>query len=71
MHGVVRTVKRPMTATIYRREDGRFAWRIQAANGRIVATDGGQGYDRKRDARRMLEKITALAWQDLRIRERT
>jgi hypothetical protein len=28
------------------RSDGKFAWRIVADNGQIVATDGGQGYER-------------------------
>lgn len=42
-----------MKLEIYRRADGLFAWRLKARNGRIVATDGGQGYVRKIDARRM------------------
>jgi len=36
----------------YRRADGRWAWRGIAANGHIVATDGGQGYERRIDAER-------------------
>lgn len=35
---------------LYRRSDGRWAWRVVAANGQVVATDGGQGYERRLDA---------------------
>lgn len=34
------------------RADGKWAWHLRAANGRIVATDGGQGYRDEHDARR-------------------
>lgn len=37
---------------VYRRDDNRFAWRLIAPNGEIVATDGGQGYENRRDAER-------------------
>lgn len=36
-----------MKLEIYRRGDGLFAWRLKAVNGRVIATDGGQGYARK------------------------
>jgi uncharacterized protein YegP (UPF0339 family) len=42
---------------LYRRNDGRWAWRIKAANGQVVATDGGQGYESKTHARSTLEKV--------------
>ena len=29
---------------LYEREDGRWGWRLKADNGRIIATDGAQGY---------------------------
>ena len=35
---------------VFQREDGRWAWRTQAANGQIVATDGGQGFENRVDA---------------------
>jgi uncharacterized protein YegP (UPF0339 family) len=35
---------------VYRRVDRKWAWRLVAANGEIVATDAGQGYERKVDA---------------------
>ena len=42
---------------VYRRRDGKWAWRIKAPNGRIVATDGDQGYENRAAARRTLEKV--------------
>ena len=42
---------------LYRRADGKWAFRIKASNGEIVATDGGQGYESKSDARATLEKV--------------
>jgi len=42
---------------VYRRHDGKWACRIKAANGQVVATDGGQGYESKTDARSTLEKV--------------
>ena len=42
---------------LYRRTDGKWAFRIKASNGEIVATDGGQGYDSKSDARGTLERV--------------
>lgn len=39
-----------MELNIYKRKDGKWAWRLIAQNGQIVATDGGQGYERKIDA---------------------
>jgi uncharacterized protein YegP (UPF0339 family) len=46
-----------MKLSLYRRSDGRHAWRLIADNGNIVATDGGQGYERAIDAHRMAVKI--------------
>ena len=42
---------------LYKRRDGKWAFRVKASNGQIVATDGGQGYVSKSDARRTLEKL--------------
>ncbi len=42
---------------LYRRTDGKWAFRIKASNGEIVATDGGLGYELKSDARGTLEKV--------------
>ncbi len=41
---------------IYRRADGKWAWNLKV-NGRIVATDGSQGYENENDARSMAERI--------------
>lgn len=38
-----------MNGQIYRRDDGKYAWRIKAGNNEIVATDGGQGYENLAD----------------------
>lgn len=46
------------TLEIYPRADGRFAWKLVADNGSdIVATDGGQGYERRKDATVMALKV--------------
>ena len=41
----------------YSRTDGKFAFRVKASNGETVATDGGQGYNRRADAKSTLEKL--------------
>ena len=38
---------------VYRREDGKWAWRLKAANHEIIATDGGQGYENEDECRRV------------------
>lgn len=45
------------TGEIFERTDGKYAFRVKASNGEIVATDGGQGYVSKSDARSTLEKL--------------
>lgn len=42
---------------VYRREDGRWAWRFRAPNGEIIATDGGQGYEHKSDCEAMASRV--------------
>jgi uncharacterized protein YegP (UPF0339 family) len=42
---------------IYQRSDDKWAFRVKASNGEIVATDGGQGYSAKADAKATLEKL--------------
>jgi uncharacterized protein YegP (UPF0339 family) len=42
---------------LYQRADDKWAFRIKASNGQIVATDGGQGYESKSDTRDTLEKV--------------
>jgi uncharacterized protein YegP (UPF0339 family) len=36
---------------------GKWGWRLIAANGRRIATDGGQGFENKGDAIDIVEKI--------------
>jgi uncharacterized protein YegP (UPF0339 family) len=42
---------------LYTRQDGKWAWRLVADNGTIIATDGGQGYEDEDDARDMADRI--------------
>jgi len=39
------------------RKDGKWAFRVKAANGEVVATDGGQGYSSKAGTKSTLEKL--------------
>lgn len=41
---------------VFKREDGTWGWRLKV-NGRIVATDGSQGYSNESDARSMADRI--------------
>lgn len=45
------------TRLVYKRGDGKWAWNLKADNGRVIATDGGQGYDNEADARAMADRI--------------
>jgi uncharacterized protein YegP (UPF0339 family) len=47
------------TGEIYKRADGKYAFRVKAGNHEVVATDGGQGYDQASDAKSTLEKLMA------------
>lgn len=44
---------------IYQRNDGKWAFRVKASNGEVVATDGGQGYNAKDSAEATLQKLMA------------
>jgi uncharacterized protein YegP (UPF0339 family) len=44
---------------LYQRKDKKWAFRVKAANGQIVATDGSQGYESKTSARSTLTKLLA------------
>ncbi|WP_418058465.1 DUF1508 domain-containing protein [Pimelobacter simplex] len=54
-----------MTAVrlLYTRADGKWAWNLKV-NGRIVATDGGQGYENEADCRRMADRVTGGEFAD-------
>jgi uncharacterized protein YegP (UPF0339 family) len=45
------------TGETFQRSDGKYAFRIKAANGEIVATDGGQGYNNRTDAHATCERV--------------
>jgi uncharacterized protein YegP (UPF0339 family) len=49
---------------LYKRVDGKWAWRLKADNGAIIATDGGQGYDNESDARSMADRIISGEFKD-------
>lgn len=42
---------------VYQRNDKKWAFRVKASNGEIVATDGSQGYSEKASAKDTLEKL--------------
>jgi uncharacterized protein YegP (UPF0339 family) len=44
---------------VYKRKDGRWAFRVKASNGQVVATDGGQGYADRKRATDTLTKLLA------------
>jgi uncharacterized protein YegP (UPF0339 family) len=48
---------------LYTRTDGKWAWRL-TVNGRIVATDGGQGYENEDDCRSMADRIISGEFKD-------
>jgi hypothetical protein len=45
------------SATVYRRTDQRFAFRVEAANGEVIAVDGAQGYERAGDAGTIADRL--------------
>ncbi len=44
---------------LYQRKDKKWAFRVKAANGQTVATDGSQGYESKTSAKNTLTKLLA------------
>jgi parallel beta-helix repeat protein len=42
---------------LVRNDNGRWGFRVKAANGQVVAVDGSQGYSSKRDARSTLQRL--------------
>lgn len=49
---------------LFTRGDGKWAWRLEADNGRVIATDGGQGYENEGDARSMADRIVGGEFKD-------
>ncbi|MCX6398302.1 MAG: DUF1508 domain-containing protein [Propionibacteriales bacterium] len=57
------------TRLVYKRKDGKWAWNLKV-NGRIVATDGGQGYENQADAKGMADRIISGEFSDADKRKR-
>ena len=49
---------------LFTRSDGTWAWRLEADNGRVIATDGAQGYENESDARSMADRIIGGEFKD-------
>lgn len=49
---------------LYKRDDGKWGWRLKADNGRVIATDGGQGYSNETDARIIADSIITGDYKD-------
>ncbi|GAB4084731.1 hypothetical protein GCM10028784_13610 [Myceligenerans cantabricum] len=45
------------TRVVYEREDGTWGWRLKGDNGKIIATDGNQGYESEEASRKMADSI--------------
>lgn len=56
-----------MHVEVYRRPDGKFGWRL-VVNGRVIATDHGQGYERRGRALEMAQAVVGGAYVDAEIR---
>lgn len=48
---------------LYKRKDGKWAWQL-TSNGKVIATDGGQGYENESDARRMADRVVSGEFAD-------
>ena len=48
---------------VYKRKDGKWAFRVKASNGQVVATDGGQGYSDKKRATETLTKLMSGTYE--------
>ena len=46
-----------VTAEVFERSDGRWAWRLRAENGQTVAADGNQGFRDSTDAQRAVSDV--------------
>ena len=42
---------------VFQRKDDRWAWRLLAANGQVIATDGAQGYEDEAECARMGARV--------------
>lgn len=49
---------------LYVNAAGKWAWKLTADNGAIIATDGSQGYENENDARAMADRIISGEFKD-------
>lgn len=49
---------------IFERADGTWGWRLKADNGKVIATDGNQGYESETTCRNMADKIIGGQYKD-------
>lgn len=56
-------------AEVYKRIDGKWAWRLLGNNGKIIATDGSQGYNDKAVATSMATRVKSGEYKDCPIEE--
>ena len=55
------TPKRLATFAIYRDQAGRWRWRLQTANNRIIGDSGGWGYRTMLEAQRAVRTVREAA----------
>lgn len=48
---------------LYKRADGKWAWNL-SVGGKIIATDGSQGYENESDAREMADRVVNGYYKD-------
>ena len=49
---------------VIERKDGTWGWHLKADNGKIVATDGNQGYENESAAREMADRVIGGEFKD-------
>lgn len=49
---------------VFQRKDKKWAWELKADNGKIIATDGSQGYENEADAKAIADRITGGKFED-------
>lgn len=49
---------------LYQRADCKWAWRLVADNGQVIAVDGSQGYENEGDARKMADRVIGGYYAD-------
>jgi uncharacterized protein YegP (UPF0339 family) len=52
---------------VFKRTDDKYAWRLKADNGQVIATDGSQGYSKRADAVEMGTKVITGTYKDAKV----